>query len=176
MIRRILNTLAGNPSTPENSFNENTCNMEESKLPTVMVLDQDEIFHFIVNKVLNRDGLRSNVINFTSITAAVSYLLENAETEELLPELILLELYFHSDQDGWVFIELFEKIKHRLIKQPKVLVVSYSMKHADLSRVNSNNSILDFVSKPLDSGSIDFIRDLVKPSMESNSEIVKNDH
>lgn len=145
--------------------------MEDSKLPTVMVLDQDEIFHFIVNKVLNRDGLNSKVINFTSVTSAVSYLLENAEEEAELPELILLELYFHSDQDGWVFIELFEKIKHRLIKEPKVLVVSYAMKHADLSRVNSNSSIFDFISKPLDSDSIGFIRDLIKPSIENNSEL-----
>jgi two-component system, chemotaxis family, chemotaxis protein CheY len=138
--------------------------MEESKLPIVMVLDQDEIFHFIVTKVLNRNGLKSNVINFTNVTSAVSYLLENAEAEAELPELILLELYFHSDQDGWVFIELFEKIKHRLIKQPKVLVVSYSMKHADVSRVNSNSNVFDFVSKPLDTSSIDFIRELIKPS------------
>lgn len=143
--------------------------MEELKLPTVMVLDQDEIFHFIVSKILNRDGLNSNVINFTSVTGAVSFLLENAEAETELPDLILLELYFHSDQDGWVFIELFEKIKHRLIKQPKVLVVSYSMKHADLTRVNANSNVFDFISKPLDSGSIDFIRDLIKPGIENNS-------
>jgi len=135
----------------------------QPKLPIVMVLDQDEIFHFIVSRVLNRDGVNSQVINFGSVTAAVSYLLENAEDTSLLPELILLELYFHSDQDGWVFIDLFEKIKHRLIKQPKVLVVSYTMKHADVSRIGSNHSIFDYVSKPLDSESIDFIRDLIKP-------------
>ncbi len=131
--------------------------------PIVMVLDQDEIFHFIVSKILNRDGLNSQVINFGSVTSAVSYLIENAEDPSQLPRLILLELYFHSDQDGWVFIDLFEKIKHRLIVQPKVLVVSYTMKHADVSRIGSNNSIFDYVSKPLDSDSIDFIRDLIKP-------------
>ncbi|NOS92014.1 MAG: hypothetical protein HOP30_08835 [Cyclobacteriaceae bacterium] len=135
----------------------------QPKLPIVMVLDQDEIFHFIISRVLNRDGLNSQVINFNSVTSAVSYLLENAEETSLLPELILLELYFHSDQDGWVFIDLFEKIKHRLIRQPKVLVVSYTMKHADVSRIGSNQSIFDYVSKPLDSESIDFIRDLIKP-------------
>ncbi|MBI3221170.1 MAG: response regulator [Bacteroidetes bacterium] len=141
---------------------------EETKLPIVMVLDQDEIFHFIVTKVLNRDGINCNVINYNSITSAVSYLLENAESEAELPDLILLELYFHSDQDGWVFIELFEKIKQRLIKQPKVLIVSYTMKHADMTRVSSHQTIFDFVSKPLDTDSIDYIRDLLKPANEMN--------
>ena len=140
---------------------------EEPKLPIVMVLDQDEIFHFIVSKVLNRDGLSCNVINFNNVTSAVSYLLEFADQEAELPDLILLELYFHSDQDGWVFIELFEKIKKRLIKCPKVLVVSYTMKHADVTRMNTSQTVFDFVSKPLDTGSIDFIRDLIKPSAES---------
>lgn len=136
---------------------------DQPNIPIVMVLDQDEIFHFIVSKVLNRDGVNSQVINFRSVTSAVSYLLENAEEAALLPELILLELYFHSDQDGWVFIDLFEKVKHRLIKQPKVLVVSYTMKHADVSRIGASQSIFDYVAKPLDTESIDFIRDLIKP-------------
>lgn len=139
---------------------------QNSPLPKILVLDQDDIFHFIVDKIFNRESHRYDILDFTNITGAVSYLIENAENASELPDVILLELYFHSDQDGWIFLDLYEKIKERLIKQPKVLVVSYTINHAEVGKINSHQSIFDFVSKPLDNESIDLIKSLADNTLK----------
>ncbi|MBS1509189.1 MAG: hypothetical protein JSS79_21295 [Bacteroidetes bacterium] len=140
---------------------------QSSLLPKILVLDQDDIFHFIVDKIFNRESHRYDILDFTNITSAVSYLIENAEDAAELPDVILLELYFHSDQDGWIFLDLYEKIKERLVKQPKVLVVSYTINHAEVGKINANQSIVDFISKPLNHESIDLIKSLAGNSPKS---------
>jgi DNA-binding NtrC family response regulator len=139
---------------------------QDSPLPKILVLDQDDIFHFIVDKIFNRESHRYDILDFTNITGAVSYLIEHAENEKELPDVILLELYFHSDQDGWIFLDLYEKIKERLVKQPKVLVVSYTINHTEVGKINSHQSIFDFVSKPLDNESIDLIKSIADKSLK----------
>jgi CheY-like chemotaxis protein len=133
-----------------------------SCLPKILVLDQDDIFHFIVDKIFNREGHHYEIMNYTNITGAISFLIENANNEKELPDVILLELYFHSDQDGWIFLDLFEKIKERLVKVPKVLVVSYTINHTDIGKANARQTIFDFVSKPLDDASINLIKTLAE--------------
>jgi CheY-like chemotaxis protein len=129
--------------------------------PKMALLDQDEVFHFIIERSLPFWGpiFDSRLKSFTSVEKIVAYLLKHSDHIDKLPDVILFDVYM-SPLDGWVFLDLYEKTKDVLIKKPIICLVSNSISPTDKERAASYESVSLYIEKPITKTDFDQITDL----------------
>jgi response regulator RpfG family c-di-GMP phosphodiesterase len=121
---------------------------EEGSLPTVALIDDDEIYQFISLKSLQAIHAAQKVLQFLNGKDALNYLIEKAEDVASLPDYIFLDINMPLT-DGWMFMEEFKKIKNRLSKEITIYMVSSSIDQKDIKKAKEIEEITDYVFKPI---------------------------
>ncbi len=116
--------------------------------PTIALIDDDKIFQFTAQKILQATSLTSTILQFENAPAALEYLKENAKQPALLPDFIFLDINM-PQIDGWMFLEDFESIKTVFQKSMVIYMVSSSIDPSDIRRARRNANVKDYVTKPL---------------------------
>lgn len=114
----------------------------------VFIIDDDPIHQRIAQIMISKHQLFDEYVSFTEAGKGLQFLEENCEVIEALPDVILLDLNMPV-MDGWDFLDKFEKIRHTLIKDIRIFIVSSSVDEKDISRSQSYASVKGFISKPL---------------------------
>jgi CheY-like chemotaxis protein len=117
--------------------------MVERKL--LYVVDDDEIFHFIVKRMLESRGNNLIVTSFLSAEDA----LEQLAVTEQPPSLILLDINMQS-MSGWEFIEAFRKINNAVSRNIPIIMCSSSIDMRDMQKVQGTPELRAYITKPLD--------------------------
>ncbi len=121
---------------------------ERENLPTVALIDDDEIFQFTALKSLQATHAASAILQFLNGDAALKYLVEKANEKELLPDIIFLDINMPLT-DGWMFIEEFRKIKGQLPKRITIYMASSSIDQRDIQKAKAIDEVEDYVFKPI---------------------------
>ena len=119
-----------------------------AKYNKIMIVDDNEIDNYIVKVLLKNNNIASEILEFDSGIKAIEYLEINKNTPENLPEIIFLDIYMPL-VDGFQFMELFNKIESKLLRNCRVCIVSSSIDNHDIVRTKRDKNIFTFVTKPI---------------------------
>jgi len=119
-----------------------------AKYKKVLLVDDNEIDNFINERMITSSGFAEKVIVKTSSDDAISYLIENQEKDENLPEIVFLDLNMPV-KDGFIFLEDFKKANDAVRKKCKVVVLSSSISPEDINRASTDQHVFKYVNKPL---------------------------
>lgn len=143
----VLETRQPGEKSPEiMELFDNKHDMEHTN-KVVYVIDDDEIFHFIVKKMFGLQGWDVSVNSFLSAEDAIEDLTSFAASN--LPCLIILDMNMQR-MNGWDFIEAFRGFKNRLPQDVPIIMCSSSMNIQDLEKVRKTPELMAYITKPLD--------------------------
>lgn len=119
-----------------------------NQVQNICLVDDDDVFHFITKKIIERTDLVKNIKVFYNGREAIHFLESSLSLMEALPDVILLDLNMPI-MDGWEFLEEFISLKPRLGKKISIYIVSSSNDPADVMKAKSISEVTDFVIKPV---------------------------
>jgi len=114
----------------------------------LFIIDDDLVYIMLTKKVINSTGQVSEINAFENGLDAISFLNENFENPDLLPDIILLDLMMPV-MDGWQFLDEFILLSSKLHSKIPVFIVSSSINPEDHSKATSMKEVADFIIKPI---------------------------
>ena len=119
------------------------------KFKNVYVVDDDKIHHFLVKKLLEKNGIEASPSFFENGELALNAIKEAIEKGSDAPDLILLDINMPI-LDGWQFLEEFKLIKNKLKNSITIHVVSSSTDMIDIEKSEKFKSdIHHYYTKPM---------------------------
>ncbi len=125
----------------------------------VMVVDDAEIDRFLAKKVLTKHAFAKEVLPQDSAMNALSYLSENQENKEALPDLIFLDINMPK-MNGFDFLEEYKKLPESVKKKCIIVMLSSSLLPEDRELAMNNPYVCQFLNKPL---TADKLKDVANP-------------
>jgi len=119
-----------------------------NKVNNLWVVDDDEIYRFAIKIIINRAGISEQTFYFNNGQVAIDAFIENLQTPDQLPDLILLDLNMPI-LDGWQFLDELSKLLHDVRKKINIFLVSSSNDEEDVARAKSFDIVQDLIVKPL---------------------------
>ena len=114
----------------------------------IMLVDDDEIFTYIIMKIIEESKLAGQINIFPNGREAMDFLTEIADNEALLPKVIFLDLNMPY-LDGWGFLDEYIRLKPKLCKKINLYVITSSISPFDYEKSKKYSDITDFIIKPL---------------------------
>jgi len=132
------------------------------KLNNVFVVDDDKVHHFIIKKLLEKNDVKVNPCFFENGLDALNDLQANVDNNENLPDIILLDINMPI-LDGWQFLEEFNEIKKRILKEISIYIVSSSECYFNSDKLEQFKSLIaEYYVKPMTNEAIQEIFELKK--------------
>ena len=130
-----------------------------------MIIDDSAIDAFINQKMIQNHGFADKIYTHNSSESALEFFRNFDKLPELpysiLPNIIMLDLNM-PNQDGFAFLEEFEKISSKIKDKIKVVFVSSSNSNEDIEKAKSYPRVLAYVVKPIMLRDLDMIKELLK--------------
>lgn len=120
----------------------------------IYLLDDDEIFQFIVTKLLQKKGWPIKLISFPNGEEALKTLQQYSAHPRMIPDLILLDINMPL-MNGWDFLEAFKIIKNTLQKKVPIFMISSSINANDIERAQSYQEVVHYISKPINENKLE---------------------
>ncbi|WP_436517908.1 response regulator [Ekhidna sp. To15] len=111
----------------------------------VLLIDDDDIVNSINSVIIKHAKFANEVESINNVPGAIE-LLNQIKSSQDSPDVIFLDLNMPG-QDGWDFIEEYEKLN--MNGSTKVIMLTSSISAKDEERASSSNCITAFISKPL---------------------------
>ena len=110
------------------------------------LVDDDSVFVFITSKIIKQSNMVRNLQVFENGMDALTFLKENPDKHDILPDIILLDLSMPI-MDGWQFLDEYAKLKIR--KTITIYICSSSISPGDLNKAKSINAVSEYIIKPI---------------------------
>ena len=115
---------------------------------TIWVVDDDPIYQIIINKIIQRSEMFSEISSYKNGKEAFDSLSEVIDKDGDLPDIILLDINMPV-MDGWEFMEALGDIQSKFKRQIIVYIVSSSIAVEDKNTSKTYTNILGYLSKPV---------------------------
>jgi CheY-like chemotaxis protein len=119
-----------------------------SQKQSICIVDDDEVYIFIVKKIIEINELADHVLTFSDGEKAYNFIKENKGKPNFLPDIILLDINMPI-MDGFQFIEEYIKLKHEINKEIGIYMVTSSVDPIDLEKSKKYTDIKGFITKPI---------------------------
>ena len=119
-----------------------------SKIKHVCIVDDDDLFQFVMRQHLERLEMVENIHKFSDGEQALNYIKANIQDAEVLPELILLDVNMPY-MDGWQFMREFVKLELPAGKKIKIYILSSSTHESDLQKAKEFPVLAGYLVKPV---------------------------
>lgn len=119
------------------------------KFKKVCLVDDDDIYQFLMKKELKSTNLVGSIQNFADGSAAIEYIYENRNEPDNLPDLIFLDINMPV-MNGWQFLDEYNDLSKTLSKQIGILIISSSFDEKDLKKVEHYASVSNYMVKPVE--------------------------
>jgi len=114
----------------------------------VCVIEDDDIYQFLLKKELKHTNLVDKIQVFTDGQKAIDYFIENKKSIELLPDVIFLDINMPI-MNGWQSLEQFKQIQPKIAKEITIYLVSSSFDDRDINRSKEYTEVTDYIIKPV---------------------------
>jgi len=128
-----------------------------NKVKHVCIVDDDELFQFVMRQHFERLELVENIHKFTDGEQALNYIKSHLHTPDDLPDLILLDVNMPF-MDGWQFMREFVKLSLPEDKHIRIYILTSSTHESDLQRAREFPGLSGYLVKPI---SKNIIRELL---------------
>jgi CheY-like chemotaxis protein len=118
------------------------------KIGTLYLVDDDDVFKFLANKVITETKLVRQIKMFFNGFDALEFLKSVQDKPDKLPDVILLDLTMPV-MDGWSFLNEYISLKPNLGKAITIYIVTSSIDPADIDRAKSISDVTDYIIKPV---------------------------
>lgn len=119
------------------------------KKSNILLVDDDEVYLYLMNRVIKGLTDELEVNSFTDGEKAMEFLsLCSAENIEL-PEVIFLDINMPF-LDGWGFLAEFKKLQPKISDKINIYMVSSSNREQDIKRAAEFEELTGYVVKPLE--------------------------
>lgn len=115
---------------------------------SLYLVDDDDIYRFLTCKIIKESHLVDKVWMYTNGQEAIESLSKSIQSNEKLPQIILLDLTMPV-MDGWEFLDEFNVLKSYTDEPISIYIVSSSISPKDIAKVQEYKSVKDFVIKPI---------------------------
>jgi CheY-like chemotaxis protein len=110
------------------------------------VIDDDEIFVFVLRKLLQKTEHFDEVINIANGLEAIENLVHQYDHNQTFPDLIFLDLNMPV-LDGWQFLDEVEKLPFK--DSLRIYIISSSIDATEVEKSKEYSTVKSFVSKPV---------------------------
>ena len=107
-------------------------------MSSIILVDDQPIANFITRKLLEIEGYKENVVDFTNPEEALIYLEDKQNT------IIFLDLNM-PEMDGWEFLDYLKSKS----KKHRIIILTSSTSIIDRNKAKEYESVIDYVEKPL---------------------------
>ncbi|WP_425393006.1 response regulator [Ekhidna sp.] len=111
----------------------------------VLLVDDDDIVNSINSVIIKHAKFADEVKTINNVPSAIEFL-NHAKSSGETPDVIFLDLNM-PDQDGWDFMDEYEKLG--MNGGTKVVMLTSSISAKDEERASLSKQIAAFISKPL---------------------------
>lgn len=118
------------------------------KQKTIWVIDDDMIYQIIIQKIIKKSTMFSDISTFADGNDALNALKNALKKNEILPDIILLDINMPI-MDGWEFMEEITLLKSQINKRIAIYIVSSSIAVEDKHKAKTYPDILGYLSKPV---------------------------
>jgi len=112
-------------------------------------IDDCQLDHFILRKILSRFGSSVDVRCTGSGTRIIDQLSQQRFEEDNLPDIILLDIAYNQGFDAWEFLDQLQLLYPELAKPVDVYILSASKYPADIERLKKYDFVKAFIMKPI---------------------------
>jgi len=117
-------------------------------IKNLALVDDDELFVYLTKMTIEETNLVDLIKVFRNGLEAITYLQENSNNPDQLPEVILLDLSMPV-MDGWQFLEEYIQLKPTIGKKITIYIVSSSISPTDIAKAKSISEVTDYIIKPV---------------------------
>ncbi|MDX1544952.1 MAG: response regulator [Christiangramia sp.] len=111
------------------------------------VVDDDEIFQFMVKKNIKAIDQDIEVITYTDGQKAMNGLKKDCKACHI-PDIILLDINMPV-MDGWQFLDFYDQLKYKIDKDISIYIISSSANPDDILRAQEMNDLSGYITKPV---------------------------
>jgi len=122
----------------------------------VLLIDDDRATNFFNRRLVSKHQCFNTVNTVQSGLAALEYLIAVENNDAIKPDLIFLDVNMPA-MNGWEFLVEFSKFNPDVVKGIKVIMLTTSSDLDDLDQSKGNESVNDFLNKPLSSDVLDTV-------------------
>lgn len=116
------------------------------KTGRIFIIDDDDIFVFVLKKLLQKNKRFNEVINIGNGLEAIDLLVADYESMQIVPEIIFLDLNMPI-LDGWQFLDQIEKLAFKDLL--RIYIISSSIDVREIEKAKTYSTVKSFVSKPV---------------------------
>ena len=123
------------------------------KIDLTYILDDDNIFIFVLMKLLAKNENFNTVLEFKNGKDLLETLTNSTGS---IPNVILLDINMPV-LDGWQFLEKLEELPHK--NRFNVFIMTSSIDANDIEKSKLFSTVKDFISKPINKEKLDRLLD-----------------
>ena len=118
------------------------------KVNCILLVDDDRVTNLLHKRQISRCGLAHNVDAVTDGCDALKYLDELVQSDDPLPEMILLDINMPR-MNGFEFLFDYAKLPESRTKLSRIIMVSTSTLPSDIARAEADPNVHEYARKPL---------------------------
>ena len=115
---------------------------------SILLIDDSEIDNILNEMIIKNSCLQDSTIRILSSIPALQLLGNENTTTDHIPDIIFLDIKMPIN-DGFEFLEKFEKLPEELTKKTQIIILTSSLDEEETERIKKNRFVKMILSKPL---------------------------
>ncbi len=128
-----------------------------AQVKNVLLIDDDEINNMICTKIIQKNSFSENVTTCLGGRQALAHLREATNGARPLPDIIFLDINMPV-MNGWDFLDQYQQIPELAGRNILLIMLSSSSSAHDIDRANNYPQVAQYITKPLNVGHLEQIR------------------
>lgn len=120
----------------------------------LLLIDDDDINNFLSKEIINMHLPHAKIDSYTKAEEALKYIEEKLQSEQPLPDIILLDINMPL-MDGWGFLRALDRLDLQKLLYKKIFLCTSSVYHEDKLKAQTFAFVKKLYVKPISEADLD---------------------